>query len=299
MNVVNFNERACERYRRFFDAYLDNELLVETNQDVLQHLNSCAECASMLEGRARTKQLVRDAVTREQAPPELVAAWRSRLRTEQPGFFAYNTVRWGMAAAAVVLAAVIGVGSLQWAHIVQIGQDEGAVPTLSARVQELLRVGLVDHVHCAIVSQKWKQFISFDEMKTSTSRQALGPEFIDLVPAVETKLGSEYRLVQGHRCVANHRQYVHLILTGKNGAIVSLVITEKNNESFSQSDAVAVMRASGIPIYRNRQGVLEVAGFESDKYLAYVVSNLDGATNLNIASLMAPVVYNHLHTLEL
>src|SRR5439155_21744696 len=109
-----------------------------------------------------------------------------------------------------------------------------------------------DHVHCAIISQQWKRFISFDEMKAGTGRQALGPEFIDLVPAVEAKLGSEYKLVLGHRCVANHRRYVHLILTGKKGAIVSLIITEKNNESFSQSDAVAVMRASGIPIYRDR-----------------------------------------------
>lgn len=275
MNVVNFNGRACERYRRYFDAYLDNELLVETNQDVLQHLNSCAECARILEGRARTKQLVRDAVTKEQAPPELVAALRSRLRTERPSFFAFNTVRWMMAAAAVLLLAIVGVGSLQWARIVQFGADDGVFPALSARVQELLRVGLIDHVHCAIISKQWKRLVSFDEMKANTSRQALGPDFIDLVPAVEAKLGSEYKLVQGHRCVANHRRYVHLILTGKEGTIVSLVITEKNNESFSQSDAVAVIRASGIPIYRGRQGILEIAGFESDKYLAYIVSNLD------------------------
>jgi hypothetical protein len=300
MNVVNFNERACEKYRRYFDAYLDNELLIETNQDVLQHLNSCVECTRILEGRARTKQLVRDAVTKEQAPPELAAALRSRLRTERPGLFAPNTVRWMMAAAAVLLLAiVVGLGSLQWARIVQLGGDDGVFPTLTARAQELLRVGLIDHVHCAILAQRWKQFVSFDEMKASADTQALGREFIDLVPAVEAKLGSEYKLVQGHRCVTNNRRYVHLILTGKKGAIVSLVIAEKNNESFSQSDAVAVVRASGIPIYEDRQGILEIAGFESGKYLAYVVSNLDRAANLNVASLMAPVVYNHLHKLEL
>src|SRR5215475_7649368 len=116
MNVVNFNERACERYRRYFDAYLDNELLVETNQDVLQHLNSCVECARILEGRARTKQLVRDAVTKEETPPELVGVLRSRLRTERPSFFAFNT-GWMMAAAAVLLLAIVGVGSQQWARI--------------------------------------------------------------------------------------------------------------------------------------------------------------------------------------
>ena len=297
MKVVNFNDRACERYRRYFDAYLDNELLVETNHDVLQHLNSCAECARILEARARTKQLVRDAVTKEQAPPELAAALRSRLRTERPIFFGVNTVRLMMAAAAVLLLAIVGVGSLT--RIGPFRGDDSVFPTLTARVQELFRVGFMDHVHCAILSQRWKQFVSFDEMKASTGREALGPEFIDLVPAVEAKLGSEYKLVQGHRCEANHRRYVHFILTGEKGAIVSLVISEKNNESFSQSDAVAVMKASGIPIYRDQQGILEIAGFETDKYLAYVVSNLDRATNLNVASLMAPVVYNHLHKLEL
>ena len=298
MNVVNFNERACERYRRYFDAYLDNELLVETNQDVLQHLNSCVECARILEGRARTKQLVRDAVAKEQTPPELVAALRSRLRTERPSFFGFNTVRWMMAAAAVLFLAIASLGTLQWARIVQFGGDEGVFPTISARAQELLRVGLIDHVHCVIVAQQWKRFMSFDEMKARTGRSALGPEFIGLVPAVEAKLGTEYKLVVGHRCVANNRRYVHLILTGNKGVLLSLVITEKNNESFMQSDAVAVMRASGIPIYRDRQGILEIAGFESDRYLAYVVSNLDRAANLKVASLMAPIVFDHLHKLE-
>jgi hypothetical protein len=299
MNVVIFNERSCERYRRYFDAYVDNELLVETNQDVLQHLMSCTECTRILESRARMKQLVRNAVKSEHAPPELVAALRSRVRTERPSFFAHDTVRWMMAAAAVLLLAIGGIGSLQWGRIVQFGGGEGGLQAVSARVQDILRIGLIDHFHCTILSQRWKQFVSLDDMKASTGPQALGPEFIDLVPAVEAKLGAEYKMIQGHRCVANHRQYVHLILTGNNGAILSLVITQKNNESFTQADAIAVMKASGIPIYRDRQGILEIAGFESDKYLAYVVSNLDRNANLDVASLVAPVVYNHLHRLEL
>jgi hypothetical protein len=299
MKVVNFNERSCDKYRRSFDAYLDNELLVETNQDVLQHLNSCTECARILEDRARTKQLVRNAVTKEQAPPELVTALRSRLRSERPSFFAFNTARWTLAVAAVLLLAIVGVGSLQWARTGQLGDNDGVFPALTARMQELLRVGLNDHIHCAVLLQRWKQFVSFDEMKASTGPRSLGPEFIDLIPAVEAKLGPEYKLIQGHRCVTNDRRYVHLILTGKNGAIVSLVITEKNKESFSESDAVAVIKSSDIPIYRDRQGILEIAGFESDKYFAYVVSNLDRTANLNVASVMAPVVYNHLHKLEL
>ena len=299
MNVLNFNDRSCERYRRYFDAYLDNELLVETNQDVLQHVISCTDCTRILESRARMKQLVRNAVTNEQAPLELAEALRERFRTERRSFFAYDTARWMMAAAAVLLLAIGGVAALQRGRNIQFRGDDSVFQTVSARVQEILRIGLVDHVHCAILSERWKRFVSFDEMKADTGRSALGPDFIDLVPAVQAELGADYKIVEGHRCTANHRQYIHLILTGNKDTILSLVITEKRNESFTQAGAPAVMNASGIPIYRDRQGILEIAGFESGKYLAYVVSNLDRDSNLNVASAMAPIVYSHLHRVEL
>jgi hypothetical protein len=299
MNVVNFNERSCEKYRRYFDAYLDNELLVETNQDVLQHLTFCAECNRMLEDRSRVKRLVREAVTREGAPPELLSAVRNQLPQNRPGVLKSNAARWAMAAAAILLLAVLAGRGSQWFRFPGFGGNGGVLQTVSAGARDLLRVGLIDHLHCAILSQRWKRFVSFDDMKADTGRQSLGSEFIGLVPAVQSKLGSGYKLVQGHRCTADNRQYIHLILTGDKGTILSLVITEKKNESFLQADAVAVMKAQGISIYEDRQGILEVAGFESDKYLAYVVSNLDRDVNLKIASLVAPQVYEHLHRLEL
>jgi hypothetical protein len=203
-----------------------------------------------------------------------------------------------MAAAAVLILAIAGIAALRWDRVMGFGADDSVFQTVSARVQEILRVGLVDHLHCAILAEKWKGFVSFDEIKANTRRSALGPEFIDLVPAVQAKLGSDYKIVDGHRCTANNREYIHLILTGNGNFIVSLVITEKNNESFKQADAVAVMKASGIPIYRDRQGKYEIAGFESDKYMAYVVSNLGRDSNLNVASALAPIVYGHLHRLE-
>ena len=238
-------------------------------------------------------------MTGEEAPLELVDTLRERFRSERRSFFAFDAARWMMAAAAVLVLAIGGVAALQWGRVIQIGGDGRIFQTASARVQEILRVGLVDHVHCAILSERWKRFVSFDEMKANTGRSALGPEFIDLVPAVQAKLGTDFKIVEGHRCTANQRRYIHLILTGSKDTILSLVITEKMNESFTQADAVAVMKASDIPIYRDRQGILEIAGFESDKYIAYVVSNLDQDSNLNVASVLAPSVYSHLHRLEL
>ena len=298
MNPLNFNDRSCERYRPHFDAYLDHELPVETQHDIQQHIVSCEDCARVLESRDRMKQLVRSAVTREEAPLELAAALRERFRPERRSFFAHDTARWMMAAAAVLILAIAGVAALRWDPVIRFSGDDSVFRTVSARVQQILRVGLVDHLHCAILAEKWKAFVSFDEIKANTERSALGAEFTDLVPAVQTILGSDYKIVDGHRCTANNRQYIHLILTGSEDRILSLVITEKKNESFMQTDAVAVMKASGIPIYRDRQGKYEIAGFESDKYMAYVVSNLDRDSNLKVASALAPIVYGHLRRLE-
>jgi hypothetical protein len=246
------------------------------------------------------KQLVKQAVTKEEAPLELAMALRNRFRTERRSFFAFDTARWMMAAAAVVLLAIGTLFTLQWGRVITLNRDKGVFQTVSARVGDLLRIGLIDHVHCAIISKQAKRLMSFDDMKSKTSRGALGPEFISLVPTIQSKLGRDFQLVVGHRCTANHRRYVHLILTGKNDAILSIVITEKQEgESFTHAQAIAVMNAAGVSIYRDQLGKYEIAGFESTKYLAYVVSNLDRQSNLNIASEVAPIVHEHLHQLEL
>jgi hypothetical protein len=245
------------------------------------------------------KQLLRNAVTKEEVPVELADALRNRFRTERPSFFAYNTAGWLMAAAALLALAIGGVAALQWSSAIQLRGDDGAFQNISLRLQGILRIGLIDHVHCAILLERWKRLVSFDEMRANTGRSALGPDFIDLVPAVQSKLGADYKIVEGHRCVANRRQYIHLIATGNKDTVLSLVITEKRDESFTPADAVAVMEASSIPLYRGQQGKYEVVGFESGKYMAYVISNLDRASNVDVVSVMAPVVYNHLHRLEL
>ena len=62
---------------------------------------------------------------------------------------------------------------------------------------------------------------------------------------------------------------------------------------------MGIAAAGDISIYADHQGVLEVAGFESGKYLAYIVSNTERSTNIKIASDLAPVVMKHLQALEL
>ena len=299
MNVINFNEKACERIRRYFDSYLDNELLVETNHEVLRHLSVCPDCTKVLDARARLKQTVKRAVEQETAPAELLESIQNRIRGRR-SFFDFGLRRWAIAAAALVILAAGSIVAVRTGHIFgpMITASQDSFQLISAEAQELMRVGLVDHVHCALVLGKWKELLSFEHMSQETGRGALGPEFIGLVPMVKEKLGPNFQVIQGHRCVANHRQYVHVILTGNNGAILSLVITEKNGEAFDHADIAATVQASGVPLYRANEGQLEIAGFETNRYLVYVVSNLDRDGNLKVASSLALPVYEYLHRLE-
>ena len=91
---------------------------------------------------------------------------------------------------------------------------------------------------------------------------------------------------------------MHIILTGGRGAILSLVITQKNGEAFNRVNIVATLQASGVPVYRANEGQLEIAAFETNRHLAYVVSNLDRDDNLKVASKLAVPVYEYLRRLE-
>lgn len=54
------------------------------------------------------------------------------------------------------------------------------------------------------------------------------------------------------------------------------------------------LRPSGIPVYQSAAERFEVAGFETDQYLAFVVSDMRGGRNLQIAGSLAPPVHHFL-----
>ena len=100
MNVLNFDSRQCERIRRHLDAYLSNELLVETTSEILRHLETCEACARELETRTRVRDLVRRAATSQTPPEELRQAIQRRLRETQPGLWGGSReLNWAVALA--------------------------------------------------------------------------------------------------------------------------------------------------------------------------------------------------------
>src|SRR3954447_11548874 len=108
MNRVTFGESACERTRKYLDSYVSNELLVETNHEVLRHLENCGECSAEAEARSQLRGRLKSAVRSLSIPAELPALVRERLRAEASRKTSdWSWARWQAAGAAAVALAIV------------------------------------------------------------------------------------------------------------------------------------------------------------------------------------------------
>src|ERR1051326_1468837 len=101
MKIVHFGEGACEKTRRYLDSYISNELLVETNHEVLRHLEKCPSCSSELEMRTRLRRHLKGVVERQSVPPDLQVRVREQIRSRSARpLWMFEWTRWAAAAAA-------------------------------------------------------------------------------------------------------------------------------------------------------------------------------------------------------
>lgn len=288
MNVVNFEDGHCKRVRSYLDSYLNNELMVETNHEVLTHLETCGSCSRSLEDRARVKAQLKRAVMQEYAP----AALRERIVNDlrRGRGFSFNRISIALAAAAAVLVIAV-VTFFSWSPTknqlsIHVEVAPGDV------TGQILKIGFDDHVFCTIDHQLGGAQFTADQMA-----QKLGPDYAGLVALVREKLQQSYTVVVGHRCHYQRREFVHLIMRNQ-GDVVSLVVTRKNAEAFPTDSAAAIAQAAGGPIYQSGWGSQQIAGLETRDHLVFVVSSEPREANLQIAASLAPAVRDFLARLE-
>ena len=288
MGIIQFENKECRRIRAFLDSYLDNELLIETNHEVLKHLENCTECAALLEGRSRLKQHLQQAVRKDEAPAALQLKIQRQLREQalQPRF---GWMSWGLAAAAAIILAVSA-----WGVFYAIKSGKLSTPAPQAQLDanaQVLNVGLGNHLHCAIDRDFANKHFSDEEMSAK-----LG-DYIGLVSLVKAKIPAGFEVVVGHRCKFNGREFVHLILK-KQEQVVSLTLTKKDGEAFTSAQFGEVLQASGIDLHTARLQGYEVTGFSTRDYLVFVVSNLAAQANLEMAQTLAPVMRDFVKRFE-
>jgi hypothetical protein len=148
------------------------------------------------------------------------------------------------------------------------GSQDSYIASVSNRIASIMRIGLRDHIHCAVFRKFPKNPPEIGEMET-----ALGPQYRELIPVVTGAVKAPYRLMMAHQCRYQHRRFVHLAL--KDGSsLMSVVITEKRpGESFRVEALRPALISAGMPLYESGVLRFQIAAFETPGHLVYLISD--------------------------
>ncbi len=278
---------ACDQTRKYLDSYVSSELLVETNHELLRHLETCSTCSAEADARVQLRTRLKAAVQNQSVPPELPARIRERIRDhESLPLLGAGWIRWATAAAASLLVAVgiwMNYAPERMPALADRSGQKDYIQRVSSRLAAVLKVGLADHIHCSIFRKYPKDPPAQAQMESD-----LGPSYRGLLPVVRAAVPEGYRIVMGHQCGYAGRRYIHFTLE-KNGELLSLVIAKKGDGETLEGLPLSG-ETSDIPIHQSAAGRYQVAAFDAGNYFAYIVSDLKGRANLQIASAMAPGV---------
>ena len=285
MNNLSFDSKRCDRIRQQLDSYLSNELLVETASEVVGHLESCESCSRDLESRMRLRDALQRAVANRPSADSLHADVLRKLRESQPRSFARIGVkRWalGFACVAVVLLSLF---AAQWFNL-RRGEQ---------LIASILKLGVSDHLICAIKGHNYPELANPPDQ----IREKLGPRYAPLLQVVQQRLPG-FEVLEGHVCSipGSDRKFVHFITRGQ-GTVLSVILTERNGASLPAGKFLESAESAGLSIYADHLSGMEIAGFESAQYFAFVVSDLSQHEIVQLARGLAPALNEKLHTIAL
>lgn len=204
----------CKEVRSLADAYLSEQLLVETTHGVVQHLERCQACRAELDARRRLRHTLRSAF--EQAPDlqpaeAFLGALTTRLRAEAVAIRPRPRWRSWLAVAAGV-AVMVGLGTATAAWLARAG------------LAELAHLAAGDHQNCALKFTLAERPITLREAATRFDA-AFGPLESVAFPAA-TSGGHAIELVERHACVYRGQPFAHIVVRYKNTA-VSLLVADR------------------------------------------------------------------------
>ncbi len=288
---VDHEQAGCGKVRGYLESYISNELLVETNHEVLHHLENCTACAAELETLTRIRARLKTAVQNQTVPPELQVRIRERLRT-QPArtVFTVEWARWAVTAAAVLVLSVGAWFTVPGTRLPALSDrraQDAFIQKVSERVGAVLRVGLGDHIHCTVFRKYEKNPPPLDQLAAG-----IGPKYSQLVLLVRAKVPGQYRIIMAHQCGYKGRRFIHVALQNGSNLMSLVIATKQDGESLN--DLQESLRPSGIPVYQSAARKFEIAAFETDRYLAFIVSDLGDRKNLEVAAELAPAVHEFL-----
>jgi hypothetical protein len=195
------------------NPFLSDELLTETNHEILQHLDTCPSCRAEMAVRRQLRGSLKAAFDRAadlQAAPDFAERLREQIRAAaaDAGRDRPFSRRWLMLAASVVLTAGVA----------------GAVfmTRSTAPLDALARDAIADHWSCGLKNRPLGTRVSLEE-----AAQRFDRAYRLLVKAPPDEISTPNgpaRVVDRHSCAYGPRRFGHVILHYRQH-VVSLLVT--------------------------------------------------------------------------
>jgi hypothetical protein len=310
----------CRRFRDIADSYLSEELLVETNHDVLRHLETCPTCRAELAARRQVRRVLQAAFAHAeelQPAPDLtdrvrrfaqarvaeaapvtrrarVLRWvRRRVWTGQGG-----ARRWAVAAMLLLASGAAGaMVSQAWGPLSDDSATRSPTGTPTGRaLMEVAPFAAGDHRECALQGRP-ESWVALDE-----ASRRFDPVYAGLADVIRRdrtaiKRSSIADVVDGHSCVFQGRRFGHVMLKHAN-RVVSVLVTNFSVAQKSNGLARLTGRDGSRRVAACSQNAdFRVACFRAPHHAVFVVSDLGEQDNLAIARSVAPSLQQHLAAL--
>jgi hypothetical protein len=283
MNEIDFRT-CCFGNEADLDLYLSRSLSGEQLTGRELHLAGCAPCRNQVAQRQAIRHRLRAAVDAN-AP----AGLEYRIRHSVGGSPRSGWRTWLLIpVAAVALAAVLVPWSRQHGRLLFTAEERaGYIDSIGSSVSPLMQVGLQQHLHCTV-------FRRHDEKPATTEdlKRDLGPEYAELIPAIQQNLPRNFRIIEAHVCTFRSlqgRAYTH-VAASDGTRLISLLITNRAAGQAFENDLRSPVIGSPVPVYAASVQRFSVAGFETRQHLVYVVSDLSKEQNMATMKAMAPAV---------
>jgi len=269
----------CRDVRELADSFLGEELLTETNHEILRHLETCPACradlASRRELRDRTRRAFQSARNLDPSP-EFVTQLRTRLQDtahQGPARRGFRIQGWWALAATVLLAVTLG--------LAYRGRD------WIAATSALARAAVGDHRNCALQFRLAEKPISLDE---AAQRYGAAYRVLESLPPddVVTAVGPAH-VLERHACVYGGRRFAHIVFDYR-GARVSLLVTaiEGGVQLALPGEALPHVTSAG------RIDEMSVVSFRTSRQMVFFAGDVPQADLMKLADAVAEPLYRGL-----
>lgn len=248
----------CRDVRAVVDSFLCEELLTETNHEIMLHLDTCQSCRNELDARRRLRGALRTAFNRAPAlQPGGQFADRLRDQLRQAAVHGQRSwtpsSRWLALAAGLVLAVGVTAAVL--------------VNRASAPAEELARDAIGDHRNCALKYRVVRTPVPLEE-----AAQRFDSAYRLLLSAPPDDISTpdgQARVVERHSCAYGAHRFGHVILQYR-GRVVSLLVTANDRTAAATESAEAIPHVIGRPM----EG-LSVVSVNGSRHAVMLVSDLE------------------------